>query len=371
LAAVFSDWCDYAPLYNFLGTWLSSRYDARILSGAGQSAVPYIHVHDVIAMFCLILRDTEKLPDFDTYIAGPDGSTSHRDLFSVATHYFFGHSQSPIYLPRPLIYIGIPLRRALARIALTGRQPFERMWMITYIDRILNVDATYTREALNWEPTKRFHILRRLLLLLERMKSHPIEWHLRNEVAMKSITHRANLLIYEQLLVIKESVIEQLAQEIYGTDAPARYSRYRSMEANDFQCFLSAIYHLLMAAVRSGDRGLMLDYISDISLRRFAEGFQPEDIVSVLELFESRLTDELAVKPELKRIQQEIYDYVGMTFQLAQDQVEDLYEELLERAPSGVAPSSPLLPDCQELQEKIRQLSAFYQVYPEDRASKR
>ncbi|MDD3559688.1 MAG: NAD(P)-dependent oxidoreductase, partial [Melioribacteraceae bacterium] len=42
LAAVFSDWCEYAPLYKFLTTWLSKKLESRILAGKGESAVPYL-----------------------------------------------------------------------------------------------------------------------------------------------------------------------------------------------------------------------------------------------------------------------------------------------------------------------------------------
>ena len=70
----------------------------------------------------------------------------------------------------------------------------------------------------------------------------------------------------------------------------------------------------------------------------------------------------------MKNIKQEIYDYIGMTTQLAQDRVEDLYQELLDKAPRDVIPDSSLLPDCKKLQELIRQLSAFYQAFPEERA---
>ena len=35
-AAVFSDLCEYPPLYKFLETWLSRKYDSRILGGKGK-----------------------------------------------------------------------------------------------------------------------------------------------------------------------------------------------------------------------------------------------------------------------------------------------------------------------------------------------
>ena len=66
--------------------------------------------------------------------------------------------------------------------------------MLKYVDLIMDVDASYTREILDWEPTPRFGILRRSLFLLEKMKSHPGVWHMRNEVALKSVTKRINLI---------------------------------------------------------------------------------------------------------------------------------------------------------------------------------
>ena len=39
-AALFSDWCEYPPLFMFLETWLSSAWNARMLGGRGQSAIP-------------------------------------------------------------------------------------------------------------------------------------------------------------------------------------------------------------------------------------------------------------------------------------------------------------------------------------------
>ncbi|MGB5993102.1 MAG: NAD(P)-dependent oxidoreductase, partial [Desulfobacterales bacterium] len=43
LAAVYSDWCEYPMLYMLLKHWLSAnKLTSRILSGRGESAVPYI-----------------------------------------------------------------------------------------------------------------------------------------------------------------------------------------------------------------------------------------------------------------------------------------------------------------------------------------
>jgi hypothetical protein len=87
---------------------------------------------------------------------------------------------------------------------------FERPWMVKYIDKQLNVDATVSREQLDWEPIPRLDLKRRLLFLLENMKNHPDEWRIRNTESLKRFAKRVNLIIYETMMKIKESVITNL-----------------------------------------------------------------------------------------------------------------------------------------------------------------
>ncbi len=54
-AAVFSDWCEYAPLYQFLLTWLSNSWKSRILGGKGNSSITYIYIHDLFNLVDKIL----------------------------------------------------------------------------------------------------------------------------------------------------------------------------------------------------------------------------------------------------------------------------------------------------------------------------
>ncbi len=365
LAAVFSDWCEYAPLYKFLYTWLSKSWDSRFLGGRGESAVPYIHIRCLIKLLMAILSKNESLPSFDIYICSPDGSTSHQKLFQIATHYYFGQAIKPIFLPKPLTYPGVFVRRLLGHVHLYYHEPFERFWMLKYIDLKMNIDSSYTRKALSWEPTARYHVLHRLLFLMEKMKTHPDEWRLKNEAALKRIAHRANLIIYENMLAEKEKLLEKINDYILSPERSSNFSGYKKMDTDDFQCYLSNIYHLLLATVRSGDRGLMLSYVDDIVMQRFAEGFTPIAICDALSALNEIITSELFSKKELQAMKQEIYDYVSMTIQLAQDEVEDIYETLEQKIPRDKIPDSSLVPDCRELQKLIRQLSAIYQVFPE------
>jgi nucleoside-diphosphate-sugar epimerase len=64
MAAIFGDWCEYPPLYVLMNTWLSGSVHSRILGGHGQTAVPYIHIYDLIR-FCLrIIEKNDTLPEW-------------------------------------------------------------------------------------------------------------------------------------------------------------------------------------------------------------------------------------------------------------------------------------------------------------------
>lgn len=366
LAAVFSDWCEYAPLYKFLTTWLSKKLESRILAGKGESAVPYLHVNDLIALFRIIIKEADNLSQFGIYNASPNGSVSHKELYKIATTYYYGKALRPIYLPKIFIYPALVIRNIISFLHLTSKEYFERFWMIKYIDKKLTVDSTHTQIALRWQPVPRNHITRRLLFLLEKMKSHPDEWHLKNEAAMKKVARRTNFIIYDHLTDLKESIVANIEEQILSPNADKVFERYHKMDHNDFQCYISTVYHLLMATVRSGDRGLMIQYIDDIATRRFAEGFLPKELCHTLQLYRETILAELGKIKELSKIQQEVYDYIGLTLQMAIDEVEDHYENLIKKVPAEKIAQSDLLPDCKELQRMIRQLSAFYQMSPEE-----
>jgi nucleoside-diphosphate-sugar epimerase len=54
-AAIFSEWCEYAPLFFFVENWLANAWNSRILGGRGLSAIPYLHVRDAVSFVRTLL----------------------------------------------------------------------------------------------------------------------------------------------------------------------------------------------------------------------------------------------------------------------------------------------------------------------------
>ena len=364
--AVYSDWCEYAPLYKFLSSWLSKKIESRFLGGKGESAIPYIHIWDLCKLLKIIIESSSEIPEFDIYNASPNGSTSHKEIFEISTRYFFGEEIKPINLPKLLAYPALVLRKVLKIFNLTIGEPFERFWMIKYIDKKLTVDSSYTQMALKWQPTARYHLTRRLLFLLEKMKSHPDEWRVKNEATLRRISRRTNLMIYEKMIEQKDVLLTRITEIIIDENPEKLFGKFNQMPHEEFQCYISTLYHLLLASIRSSDRSLLLKYIDDISIRRFAEGFDPQILCGTLNLFSEVIINHLISYKEFNKFKQELYDNIRLSLQIAQDEIEDLYDRLIKKMPIDKISESSHLPDCKELQRIIHQLSAFYQISPKD-----
>jgi len=363
LAAIFSDWCEYAPLYKFLSTWLSGDWDSRILGGKGESAITYLHIHDLSRLLVSVIEQTQHLQDYGIYCASPDKSTTHKDLFQVATRNFFGERKKAIFIPKIFAYPGLTVKKIIGKTGII-QKPFEQFWMLKYIDLKMTVDASSTREILDWEPTPRYSILRRSLLMFEKMKSHPGVWNMKNEVALKAVTKRINLVIYEIMIKEEENYLGKLAKFIRSKERIDIFKNYIELDLIDFQNYFSTLYHLLMATVRSSDRSLIIKYIDDIALQRFAAGFEMNEVGQALSALDKIVSGELQKRIELKGKKQDIFDYISLTMQLAIDEIEDVFENLEQKLTTYRIADTPILSNKKNL-DMIKKLSAFHQESPE------
>ena len=346
MAAIFSDWCEYPPLYVFLRTWLSEAWNARILGGRGESAVPYLHVSDLVRLMLRIVELRDELPRVVVYNASPEHCTTHRELFDAATRDFFGGEIQPRLLPRALATVGVSLRWWLGK--LLGKPPFEAPWMMSYIDRQLRVDPSRTQAALDWRPMSRLDVSRRLLLMVENMKSHQEVWHHRNETALRRVSQRPNLLIAEVLEDQRDDLVERLVEIVVDPRNSERFCNYHALDRESLQWFTRLLYQVLVISVRTCDRQFLRHYAQLIATRRREEGFAVDQVQDFLATVGHTVVEALRVSENLVGLEQAIHDHVGLAFQLTADSVEDAYEALAQPLPETLQryrtlelPSSP------------------------------
>ncbi len=323
-AAVFSDWCEYGPFYVFLNTWFSRSWKSRVLGGEGISAITYIHTNCLNQMLKLIMINSDYLPKYDTYIASAEDSVTHNELFKMGTNYFYGVQKKPIHMPKLISYFGVMLLNILGR--LTGNIPFEKPWMMRYVDRQLKVDNSYTKSTLNWAPAKRFRIQRRLLFMIEHMKSYPYEWQKRNSKALKAIPVTPNFKIYETLDKIRDEVIDKIMGSLLKIENLSKFGTYHSIKNEVLRKDIITIYQFLSVSVRTKDRMSMLTYARELAKTRLKQEFKQEELLSAVELIGDTIKESLINHPRLKGMEKQIYDEVTFSFQLMMDEIEGTFE---------------------------------------------
>ncbi|HSQ84370.1 MAG TPA: NAD(P)-dependent oxidoreductase [Desulfobacterales bacterium] len=335
LAAVFSDWCEYPILYMLLNSWLSGKtLLSKTLGGHGESAVPYIHIKDLIKLFLRIINISDTLPQLGVYIAGFQGSVSQIELFRTATRYYYGHDVKPIKVPKTFARLGLIVLSFWGW--LTGKETIEKPWMAEYIDKKLNIDASVTFKALDWKPTPRYHILRRLLFITEKMITNPKNWEFRNELLLQRVAYRKSTEIYNILVDLREPLVNLLVKEVKKPENEDRFPNYQKMDQDLLKWYITLNYQLVSATVRNRDRAMIPNYAQVIAYRRFVEGFKAKEVKDLMFLTAKTMEESLLGRSELKDSKQRVDDYIILTAQLAIDEFEDTYEILETYPPDQV-----------------------------------
>ncbi|MCU0223661.1 MAG: NAD(P)-dependent oxidoreductase [Acidobacteria bacterium] len=308
LAAIYSDWCEYEPLFRFLETWLSPSALRAVLAGCGLSAVPYLHLRDTVDFFRRLVSRLDRL-QHEVLLASRDGATTHRELYEAATAAHYGRRRPAIYLPKPLCCAGLVLRQILGRAL--GTQPFERPWMGRMIDKRLAVGAGETRAWLGWSPRERLSIVRRMPFLVQNRKSHSTEWHRRNHAALRRERLHENLLIHRALEQREPELVARFA-----ADLPTLHGDPHA-----------ALLEGLLESLRLADKGVFVAASRGYAeLRRGQGAAEPEVARALVRLGE--ICREVALPHGVGEAWQDaLRDHVEMTISFGIDAVEEAFEE--------------------------------------------
>jgi nucleoside-diphosphate-sugar epimerase len=370
LAAVYSDWCEYPMLYMLLKHWLSrNKFMSRIVTGHGESAVPYLHIKDLIKLFLRIVKISDILPRMAVYNGSPQESVSHNELFRTATRYYHGYNLKPYFIPKIFVRLGLAAISFVGR--LNGKKTLEQPWMAEYIDKKLNIDASATYKALGWKPVPRYHILRRLLFLTEKMTRHPNDWTFRNEALLQRVVYRKSITIYDILTELRESLVEKILEEIMKPENEYRFPNYRKTYREILKWYITLNYQLVSATVRNRDRAIIPAYAQEMAYKRYIEGFTAKEVRELWLLIGKTMKESLLTRPELKGSKQRVDDYIILTSQLAADEFEDTFEFLENQpaAPTDTIKDLEKLTGIENLKKIVRQLENGLNHSMSDRAS--
>jgi nucleoside-diphosphate-sugar epimerase len=360
LAAVFSDWCEYPPLYIFLETWLSKSPLAQYIGGKGDFAIPYIHIKDVIAFINHLIGKSADLPDYGVFIASQPVAVTIQEIYTAATQYYYNEAQEPVHLPRFLATLGLYLYSGLCR--LFRKETFLQPWMGHYLDKQLNVDPSWTFETLHWQPRNRYSLLRRLLFLVENKIIYTNNWHFRNQILMEQrVAYRHSIQIYQIMHQVRDEVVHNVLKDLLDPDNKQRYPNYQKMDRDVVTRYIYLIFQLFALAIRNRDRSFLTDYNHIICTYRFVEGFSLRELKEFNLLFDIHLRKVLWKKTD-KSMRERMNNYITLTTQYILDEREDIYETLQANPPDSLPKIQDTysISNSEDLQWLVRRLEDVY-----------
>lgn len=379
IAAVFSDWCEYPPLYTLLNNWCSGKWlESRLIAGRGHSAIPYVHVQDLVQCLLRILEKSDELERLCIFNAGPDGTVSHLELFRIASQFFSNRPVRPLFAPRGLLGPMILARRLLSRMQ--GKEPFEQLWMVKYIDEQLVADSSQTRRILDWKPTPRKSITRRLVFLIENKKRNPELWRQWNEAMLHKETARPHLalhaLLCESLESAREEVVTSVTEQLLSRDEVVREMTAQSLDSEQPQgyasciraleampqpvavSFLRLLYQLIVTVMRTRNRPMMQQYAHTIAFLPMSAGFAPGMASRSLFILGEYLIQRYRGRALFARVTPRADDYLTMTIHMAIDRIEDQMELARLQSPNLLEELGAMTPplDNSELEKVVAKL---------------
>ena len=317
-AAMFSDWCEYPPLYFFLDTWLSDRWNARMLGGRGRSAIPFLHVRDATVFLRRVMERAADLEPCEVLNASTNGSITHQQLYDVATEHYFRKTRRPVHMPRILCGPGMWGRDLMGRML--GNRPFERPWMAAHIDRQLTVDATHTHRRLDWQPHDRLDILRRIPFMIENARTSPMEWFGRNLEALEHHDLRPRFRVYRLVQKYEAEIDRRYAELLAGQENPR-------LMIQDLETIRRSAMRALVQAIRTGEKSPFTLFCREYAERRVRTGTGLDEVVKGIQALEQACLETLRKDAEAAELKRELDDLIEFTIAFGIDQVQEVYED--------------------------------------------
>ena len=325
-AALYSDWCEYPPLFNFLSNWLSKGWNARMIGGRGNFAIPYMHIRCAVSFLNHLLRNLDLPESGEILNASPDGAVSVRELFDAATLAYFGEKRRPTHVPKIVTRGWLHIQDAAGRAI--GRRPFERPWMARYLDRQLVIDASQTRKRLDWATRPRFNIMRRMPFLVENLRTQPLRWTEVNHAAMRKEESGYGLKIQWLLEKHQDEICRREVEALLSEETDDTFGTYRRFNRQEILVRVLGAIRNLRRTIRTREMEPVGGHCRAVARDRFQEGFSVEEVGAAFSSLGTIAIETLKEDELPLGLERALTERITMAIQFGVDEVLDEYEIL-------------------------------------------
>lgn len=325
-AALYSDWCEYPPLFNFLSNWLSKGWNNRMIGGRGSFGIPYMHVRCAVSFLGTLLHNLELPESGEILIASPDGAVTLKEIFDSASLAYYGEKRRPIFVPKAVTKAWLHVQDTAGKAI--GKRPFERPWMARYLDRQLTVDAAHTRHRLRWATGPRFDILRRVPFLVENLRTQPLRWNEVNHAAMRKEDSGYGLKIQWLLEKHQDEICRRQVHALLSAETNGTFGTYQRFDREAMTVRVLGAIRNLRRTIRTREMEPVGGHCRAVARDRFNEGFKVEEVCAAFSNLGTICIETLMEEHPQPSLERALIDRVKMAIQFGIDEVLDEFETL-------------------------------------------
>lgn len=169
IAAVYTDFCELVPLFQFLECHLHWKLQRFFYPGDGRKGLTYVHLNDLCDA---IKKQLIISPRYRRLLIGEPVATTYKQIESIVDRELFGFVIPKMRVPKWFARLGAFL------LSLIVKKSFYQPWMIEFAEEHYQFDISKTREQLDWYPQR--SLTGDLPQMIRVAKQHPSSWTQRN-----------------------------------------------------------------------------------------------------------------------------------------------------------------------------------------------
>lgn len=190
---------------------------------------------------------------------------------------------------------------------------------------------------------------------------------------MKRVSVRSSFLVYQVLDGRKEELLDQFLAIVRNPAHANLYPNYQGLSPEDLRRYTRTFYDLLLTALRTEERTMILNYIEELVPHRAAASFDAAELKRYLSTLHDLMVSYAREDERLVEREEDIHLHITMTLQLAKDHVEHLFEQIREQSRGMVEEEvdeaemrEDLIGPMEDLERLLDQLNIFYRQPDED-----
>lgn len=171
IAGCYDDLCHSIPIAHNVQRIYEHQLEAHLFPGDKKHGNPFLHLEDLADAIELAIQKREKLPKELILLIGEDQTASYAELQNRISEILDHRDFRVFRIPKWVAKEGAWVEEHLPFIS----DDFIQPWMIDIADDHYALDITLARKMLGWKP--KHYVLDHLPIMLELLKTDPIEWY--------------------------------------------------------------------------------------------------------------------------------------------------------------------------------------------------